>query len=132
MVKGVLDPEDAKRLCQTGVDAIQVSNHGARQLNSARAPISALPDIRTSVGPEMPVFFDSGLRSGEDVIKAYALGATFTFLGRILQFAIAAGGEEGLHRLWQVLTDETSIAMAQIGACDLTTKTLRDACIPQS
>ncbi|PUB14941.1 alpha-hydroxy acid oxidase [Yoonia sediminilitoris] len=119
VVKGVLDAEDAVLLRDAGVDAIQVSSHGARQLESAPAPISVLPAIRAAVGPDMPLFFDTGLRSGEDVLKAYALGAQFTFFGRVLQFAIAAGGEEGLHRLWRILCDEASIAMAQIGATRL-------------
>jgi len=119
VVKGVLDAEDAKMLRDAGVDAVQVSSHGARQLDSAPSPISVLPDIREAVGPDFPLFFDSGLRSGEDVVKAYDQGADFTFLGRILQFAIAAGGEEGLQRLWDVLRDETSITLAQIGATSL-------------
>ena len=119
VVKGVLDAEDAVQLVSTGVDAIQVSSHGSRQLEGAPAPITALADIRQAVGPDMPLFFDTGLRSGEDVLKAYAQGANFTFLGRILQFAIAAGGEEGLNRLWQILRDETSIAMAQLGMTEL-------------
>ena len=67
----------------------------------------------------MPLFFDSGVRTGEDVLKALHLGADFTFFGRILQFAIAAGGEAGLNQLWDVLSDETSIAMAQIGCTGL-------------
>ena len=119
VVKGVLDAEDAVMLRDAGVDAVQVSSHGARQLDSAPSPISVLPDIREAVGPDFPLFFDSGLRSGEDVVKAYNQGADFTFLGRILQFAIAAGGEEGLQRLWDVLRDETSITLAQIGATSL-------------
>ena len=119
VVKGVLDAEDAIMLRDAGVDAVQVSSHGARQLDSAPSPISVLPAIREAVGPDFPLFFDSGLRSGEDVVKAYDQGADFTFLGRILQFAIAAGGEEGLQRLWDVLRDETSITLAQIGATSL-------------
>ena len=119
VVKGVLDAEDAVMLRDAGVDAVQVSSHGARQLDSAQSPISVLPAIREAVGPDFPLFFDSGLRSGEDVVKAYDQGADFTFLGRILQFAIAAGGEEGLQRLWDVLRDETSITLAQIGATSL-------------
>ena len=115
VVKGVLDADDAVSLRDAGVDAIQVSSHGARQLEAAPAPISVLPDIRKAVGPDMPLYFDSGLRSGEDVVKAYTQGADFTFLGRILQFAIAAGGEDGLAELWSVLRDETSITLAQIG-----------------
>ena len=72
--------------------------------------------VRAAVGPDYPLFCDSGLRGGEDVVKAYAQGANFAFLGRILQFAIAAGGEDGLSQLWSVLRDETSITPAQIGA----------------
>jgi len=120
VVKGVLDVEDAVRLMASGVDAIQVSSHGARQLESAPPPIEALARIRSAVGPDMPLFYDSGLRSGEDVLKALSQGADFTFLGRILQFAIAAAGEEGLRRLWGVLSTELSAAMAQTGRCSLT------------
>lgn len=119
VVKGVLDPEDAKTLQQKGVDAIQVSSHGARQLESAPSPFAVLPDIRKAVGPDFPLFFDSGLRSGEDALKALTYGADFTFFGRILQFAMAAGGEDGLHRMWDVLSDEMSIAMAQTGMTEL-------------
>ena len=102
-------------LKQAGVDAIQVSSHGARQLESAPAPILALKEIRAEVGDGFPLFYDSGLRSGEDVLKALSAGADFVFFGRVLQFAIAAAGEAGLARLWEVLSEETSIAMAQIG-----------------
>lgn len=119
VVKGVLDPEDAAMLKANGVDAIQVSSHGARQLESAPSPFRVLPDIRDAVGPTFPLFFDSGLRSGEDALKVLTNGADFAFFGRILQFAIAAGGEAGLNALWQVLSDEMSIAMAQCGLTDL-------------
>ncbi|MCL3882925.1 alpha-hydroxy acid oxidase [Marivita sp. GX14005] len=115
VVKGVLNPEDAAALRSAGVDAIQVSSHGARQLQSAPAPITALPRIRAAVGPDFPLFYDSGLRSGEDVLKALCQGADFAFFGRILQFAIAAAGEPGLHRMWDILTEELSSAMAQTG-----------------
>lgn len=119
VVKGVLDVEDAVALKGAGVDAIQVSSHGARQLESAPSPFLTLSDIRNAVGDTYPVFFDSGLRSGEDALKALSAGADFVFFGRVLQFAIAAAGEPGLHRLWDVLTDELSIAMAQTGLADL-------------
>lgn len=121
VVKGVLDVEDAAGLKKAGVDGIQVSSHGARQLESAPAPIDMLPQIRAEVGPDYPLFFDSGVRSGEDVLRALHQGADFVFLGRILQFAIAAGGEPGLHRLWTILSDEMSIAMAQTGQALLAT-----------
>lgn len=116
VVKGVLDAEDALTAKKAGVDAIQVSSHGARQLESAPEPIRMLPQIRKAVGNDVAVFYDSGVRSGEDILKALALGADFAFVGRILQFAIAAGGEEYLGHMWNVLSDELSIAMAQIGA----------------
>ncbi len=122
VVKGVLDPEDATALREQGVDAIQVSSHGARQLESAPSPFSVLSEIRAAVGPDYPLFFDSGLRSGEDVLKVLESGADFAFFGRILQFAIAAGGEAGLSQLWDVLSDELSIAMAQTGMTELTRK----------
>ncbi|MFV1527967.1 MULTISPECIES: alpha-hydroxy acid oxidase [unclassified Phaeobacter] len=115
VIKGVLDVEDARALVSAGVDAIQVSSHGARQLEAAPTPIEMLAKIRAALGPEFPVFYDSGLRSGEDVLKALSMGADFVFLGRILQFAIAAKGESGLTQLWQALSDELSIAMAQTG-----------------
>lgn len=126
VVKGVLDAQDAVMLKEAGVDAVQVSSHGSRQLESAPAPITVLAEIRASVGAEYPLFFDTGLRSGEDVVKAYANGAGFTFLGRILQFAIAAEGEEGLQKLWQVLREETSITLAQIGVTELTPAALSE------
>ena len=122
VVKGVLDSDDALALKGTGVDAIQVSSHGSRQLDSAPAPILELAKIRAAVGADYPLFYDTGLRSGEDVVKAYAQGANFTFLGRVLQFAIAAGGEEGLQELWNVLRSETSITLAQIGQRSLITE----------
>lgn len=119
VVKGVLNVDDAVALQAAGVDAIQVSSHGSRQLQSAPPPITRLPLIRQAVGPDFPLFYDSGLRSGEDVLRALAQGADFAFFGRVLQFAIAAGGEAGLHRLWDVLSDEMSIAMAQTGLTDV-------------
>ena len=121
VVKGVLDVEDAACLKKAGVDGIQVSSHGARQLESAPPPIEVLPQIRAEVGLDYPLFFDSGIRSGEDVMRALQQGADFVFLGRILQFAIASGGEAGLNRLWNILSDEVSIAMAQTGHALLAT-----------
>jgi len=98
-----------------GVDAVQVSSHGGRQLDSGPPPIQCLPRIRAAVGDDYPLFFDSGLRSGEDIIKAYASGANFVFFARPLLFAMAAEGEQGLAQLVDVLSQETSIALAQLG-----------------
>ena len=115
VVKGVLSVEDAVRLKQVGVDAVQVSSHGGRQLDSAPPPILMLQRIRDAVGKDYPLFYDSGIRSGEDVIKAYAMGADFVFLGRPLLFAMAAGGEAGLAQLCDVLSEEASLTLAQLG-----------------
>jgi L-lactate dehydrogenase (cytochrome) len=115
VVKGVLDVEDALTLKAAGVDGIQVSSHGARQLESAPVPIEMLAKIREQIGADYPLFFDSGIRSGEDVLRALTQGADFVFLGRILQYALAAGHEPGLHKLWDVISEEMSIAMAQTG-----------------
>lgn len=119
VVKGVLDVEDALLLKEHGVDAIQVSSHGGRQLSSAPAPITILRDIRNAVGPEYPLFFDSGIRTGEDIIKAYAMGADYVFLGRVALFAMAAAGEAGLEKIWNVLDEEVSLTLAQIGLTQL-------------
>ena len=129
VVKGVLNVADALRLKAAGVDAIQVSSHGGRQLDSAPYPILALRDIRTAVGPEFPLFFDSGIRSGEDVLKAYAMGADFVFLGRSMLYSLAAGGQKGMERMWDIFSDETSIAMAQLGMSSLATRP--EAMVPQ-
>lgn len=119
VVKGVTSVEDALLLKDAGVDALQVSTHGGRQLDSAPPPILALKAIRNSVGPQYPLFYDTGLRSGEDVVKAYAMGANFVFFGRGLQFAIAAGGEQGLAGFENLISQETSLTLAQIGKTDL-------------
>ena len=115
VVKGVLNVKDAKTLVTAGIDAIQISSHGGRQLNSAPDAITALRDIRAALGPDFPLFYDSGIRSGEDIIKAYALGADFVFLGRGLSYALAAGGREGLAEMVGVLQRETDITLAQLG-----------------
>lgn len=129
VVKGVLHADDANRMKSMGIDAVQVSSHGGRQLNSAPAPIRCLGRIREAVGPDFPLFFDSGLRSGEDIVKAYAMGADFVFMARPLLFAIAAEGQQGLQQLSEVITAETSIALAQLGICsigDITDRLLVD------
>lgn len=115
VVKGVLDVTDACQLRDAGVDAIQVSSHGGRQLDSAPAPIGRLADIRAAVGPDYPLFYDSGLRSGEDIIKAYAVGADFVFLGRPLLYAIAAAQAPGLAKLLDIYARDISVTLAQLG-----------------
>ncbi len=119
VVKGVTSVDDALRLKKAGVDAIQVSTHGGRQLDAAPPPILALGAIRQALGPEFPLFYDTGLRSGEDIVKAYAMGADFAFVGRAMQFAMAANAAVGLDQYWQVLCDEISLTLAQIGRTDM-------------
>lgn len=119
VVKGVLNVADAVKMKSMGVDAVQVSSHGGRQLESAPPPILALQQIRQAVGNDFPVFFDSGIRSGEDIVKAYAMGADFVLMGRPFSFAMAAGGSEGVEQLASVLMQETSIALAQLGVCNM-------------
>lgn len=119
VAKGVLDADDAQTLRAAGVDAIQVSSHGGRQLDAAMPPFLALRAIRKAVGPDFPVFYDSGIRSGEDIVKAFAMGADFVFLGRIALFALAAAQEAGLNRLCDVLSDEIEITLAQTGRTNM-------------
>lgn len=119
VVKGVVGVEDSKRLQSIGVDAIQVSSHGGRQLNSSKPAILALRDIREALGPDMKLFYDSGIRNGEDIIKAYAMGANFVFLGRPFSFAVAANGAVGLQEITNLLAEEVSITLAQLGLNDI-------------
>ncbi len=115
VVKGVMNAEDALRIRAAGADAIEVSNHGGRQLDAAPAAITALPAIRAALGPDFPILFDSGIRSGEDIARALALGADFVMLGRPLLFAIGAEGESGLVAMLRLLAEELDIALAQLG-----------------
>jgi L-lactate dehydrogenase (cytochrome) len=119
VVKGILSVEDAIKIKGMGVDAIQVSSHGGRQLESVPPAINALTDIRAALGKEFPLFYDSGIRNGEDIIKAYAKGADFVMLGRPLLFAMAANGEKGLAELSEVFSEEISIALALMGMCSI-------------
>lgn len=115
IVKGITEPSDAIRVKAAGADAIYVSNHGGRQLDSAPATIDILPIIRNAVGSDYPLLFDSGIRNGDDIIKALARGADFVMLGRPFMYALGADGEKGVRSLVRVLADEVSVSMAQIG-----------------
>lgn len=119
VVKGVLDAEDAARLKAAGVDGVIVSAHGGRQLDSAPPPILALKAIREALGADYPLFYDSGLRSGEDIVKAYAMGADYVFLGRPFLFAMAAGGAAGLERMVALLEKQVSVTLAQMGVASM-------------
>lgn len=116
IVKGVLAVEDAIRLRHAGVDALVVSNHGGRQLGSAASPLDVLPAIRTAVGPDYPLIMESGIRSGEDVIKSLVLGANFVLIGRPWLFASAAAGPgQGSQLLADLLQGEVDNVLAQLG-----------------
>lgn len=115
IVKGALNPQDAVRIRDAGADAIYVSNHGGRQLDAAPAAISMLPLIRAAVGASYPLLFDSGVRSGEDVVKALACGADFVLLGRPMLYALGADGERGLTDLVDALQEDIAVTLAQIG-----------------
>jgi isopentenyl diphosphate isomerase/L-lactate dehydrogenase-like FMN-dependent dehydrogenase len=115
IVKGVMSPGDALRIQEAGADAVYVSNHGGRQLDSAPAAIDILPHIRHAVGQEYPLIFDSGVRNGEDVVKALALGADFVMIGRPFLYALGAEAGIGLNALIEALAGDISICMAQLG-----------------
>ena len=116
IVKGVKMPEDAARIESLGADAVYVSNHGGRQLDSEPPAIDLVQPVRQAVSPGFPVLFDSGVRSGEDILKALALGANFVMIGRPVLFALSAEGKNGLIALLESLRADLSSAMAQAGA----------------
>ncbi|MCY3879984.1 MAG: alpha-hydroxy acid oxidase [Rhodobacteraceae bacterium] len=115
VVKGVATAEEAVRIRNLGADAVYVSNHGARQLDSAPPAIDLLAPIRDAVGPDYPLLFDSGIRSGEDIIKALACGADFVMMGRPVLYALGADGAKGLNALLNCFAVDVDIAMAQLG-----------------
>jgi len=115
IVKGVTSAEDAHQLQGLGADAIYVSNHGGRQLDSVPPAIRILPLIRAAVGPDFPLLFDSGVRNGEDVVKALALGADFVMLGRPTLLALGADGASGLNALLKCFSEDISVVLAQLG-----------------
>ena len=119
IVKGVMSPNDALKVKEAGADAIQVSNHGGRQLDSALPAIEALPLIRNIVGKEFPLIFDSGIRGGSDIIRALALGANFVMLGRPLMYGIGADGSRGLKKILNIIKEELSTALGLVGLTDV-------------
>ena len=115
VVKGILDPADARRSFDVGADAIWVSNHGGRQLEAAPAAISCLPAIAAEIGDEVPVLFDSGVRSGADVARAISCGADFVFAGRPFYFGLGALGADGAGHAYEILHDGLLNVMHQTG-----------------
>jgi isopentenyl diphosphate isomerase/L-lactate dehydrogenase-like FMN-dependent dehydrogenase len=119
ILKGIMDAEDARLAVQSGADAIVVSNHGGRQLDGAPSSIRALPGIVAAVGSEIEVWMDGGIRSGQDVLKAWALGARGTMIGRAMVYGLGAMGEAGVTKALQIIHKELDVTMAFCGHTDI-------------
>jgi L-lactate dehydrogenase (cytochrome) len=119
ILKGILDPEDAKLALAVGADAIIVSNHGGRQLDGAPSTIEALSGIVDAVGSQIEIWLDSGIRSGQDVVKALALGATGTMIGRSYIYGLGAMGQEGVTKSLEIIAKELDLTMAFCGVKDV-------------
>ena len=115
VLKGLLDVEDAKRAAKTGAAALVVSNHGGRQLDGAMSSISALPRIVDAVGSEIEIMFDGGIRSGQDVMRALALGASSCMIGRAYLYGLGAGAQAGVTRAIEILRNELDVTLALTG-----------------
>jgi len=119
ILKGIMDAEDARHAADSGADALVVSNHGGRQLDGAPSSISALPAIVAAVGDYIEVWMDGGIRSGQDVLRAMALGARGTLIGRPFLYALGAFGEAGVRRCLEIIENELSTSMAFCGHTDI-------------
>ena len=119
IIKGIMVPEDARLAVESGADALIVSNHGGRQLDGAPSAIEALPAIVDAVGREIEVHMDSGIRSGQDVLKARALGARGTYIGRAFLYGLGAYGEQGVARALQIIHRELDLTMAFCGRTNI-------------
>jgi L-lactate dehydrogenase (cytochrome) len=119
ILKGIMDVEDAKLAVQSGADAIIVSNHGGRQLDGAPSSISALKAIVDAVGSQIEVHMDGGIRSGQDVLKAIALGAKGTYIGRPFLYGLGAMGEKGVTKVLEIIHKELDLTMAFCGEREL-------------
>ena len=119
ILKGILDAEDATMAAKTGADALIVSNHGGRQLDGAESSIAMLSEIEAAVGKDIEVWMDGGIRSGQDILKAVALGAKGTLLGRSFLYGLGAGGEAGVTKALEILHKELDMTMALCGHRDI-------------
>jgi L-lactate dehydrogenase (cytochrome) len=119
VVKGIMDPADAVAAIEAGADAIVVSNHGGRQLDGAPSSISALPGVAAAVAGRAEVMLDGGIRSGQDILRAIALGADNVMIGRAYLYGLGAGGETGVLRCLDILSRELEATMALCGLTDL-------------
>ena len=115
IIKGILDVEDARSAAKAGASALVVSNHGGRQLDGAPSSISALPKIAEAAGSEIEIMFDGGIRSGQDVLRALALGARSCMLGRAYLYGLGAGGEAGVAKAIDIIAKELDVTMALTG-----------------
>lgn len=115
IVKGIMDAEDARLAVEAGADAVIVSNHGGRQLDGVSSSISLLPEIVAAVNKQAEVHFDGGIRSGQDVLKALALGAQGTYIGRSMLYGLGALGEEGVTAALNIIRNEFDLSMAFCG-----------------
>lgn len=115
IIKGIMEPEDARLAVDSGADALIVSNHGGRQLDGAPSTIVALPSIVDAVGSQIEVHMDSGIRSGQDVLKAKALGAHGTYIGRAFLYGLGAAGEAGVTKALEIIQKELDLTMAFCG-----------------
>ncbi|EPX78707.1 alpha-hydroxy acid oxidase [Salipiger mucosus] len=121
IIKGIIDPRDALEACNVGADAIVVSNHGGRQLDGALSSIRALGPIMDAVGDKIEVHLDSGIRSGQDVLKAVAMGAKGCWIGRAYVYGLGAMGEQGVTKALEVIHKELDMSMALCGHTDINT-----------
>ncbi len=121
IIKGIMDAQDAREALNVGADAIIVSNHGGRQLDGALSSIRALPEIIDAVGDKIEVHIDSGIRSGQDVLKAMAMGAKGTYIGRAFVYGLGAMGEAGVTTALEVIHKELEVSMAFCGHTDINT-----------
>ncbi|MGA1067364.1 MAG: alpha-hydroxy acid oxidase [Burkholderiaceae bacterium] len=120
IIKGILDEEDARLAVASGADALIVSNHGGRQLDGAESSIAVLPRIIAAVGDQIEVHVDGGIRSGQDVLKAIALGAKGTYIGRAFLYGLGAMGEAGVTKALQIIHKELDLTMAFCGRTRMT------------
>jgi L-lactate dehydrogenase (cytochrome) len=119
ILKGIMDAEDAERACSIGADALVVSNHGGRQLDGAPSTIEVLPSVVAATKARTEIWMDGGIRSGQDVVRALALGARGVMIGRAFLYGLGAGGEAGVSRALEIIQRELDLTMAFCGVTDV-------------
>jgi len=131
IIKGIMEPEDALQACNVGADAIIVSNHGGRQLDGTPSSIRMLPAILDAVGDKIEVHIDSGIRSGQDVLKAMAMGAKGTYIGRAFVYGLGAMGQQGVTKALEVIHKELDLSMGLCGVRDVNDLGSQNLIVPQ-